>query len=460
MDLTNGPIFKNLIIYAIPLIFTNLLQVAFNLADTLVLGAFAENGNTCVGAVSTTSSIINLCVALFIGLSVGSNVMVARHVGAKNEQGVKRTIGLSVFISLVAGIVLLFVGLFCSRTFLTWTGVNDVHIDLATKYLTIYLCGTPFIMLYNFCASILRASGDTFRPMVYMLIGGVVNVILNIILVVFTPLAVEGVAIATVTSNAIAGVCCFITLIKNNSTIKFEWKYFRVYKQELIDLIKIGVPSGIQSCVFAFSNVLISSSMNQLGKIYGEHIISGSGYSGNIDNAIYMIMDAIALSAQVFVSQNLGARDYNRIKKSLLTSVGLVGVVGFTLSMILLLLIKPIVLAISGDQLVAQAAFTRTSIVTVFYFLCGIMNTMSFSLRGLGKSFISMLVVLIGNIVFRVFWILLIFPISRTEFMLYVLYPITWVVTIIALIVVLFVVLKKLKLKLAVEDKLKEETLK
>ena len=458
MDMTTGPILKKIITYAIPLIVANLLQVAFNLADTLVLGMFAENGNNCVGAVSTTSAIINLCVALFIGLSVGSNVMVARNIGAKNQEGVKRTIGLSVFLSVFAGVVLLLVGVFFSRTFLELTGVSDVHIDLANKYLKIYLCGTPFIMLYNFCASVLRASGDTFRPMIYIMIGGVVNVILNIILVVFTPLDIEGVAIATVTSNAIAGICCLVTLLKSNSVVKFEWKYFRIFKKELIDLVKIGIPSGLQSCVFAFSNVLIASSMNELGKIYGAHVLSGSGYSGQIDNLIYMMMDAIALSAQVFVSQNLGAKNYDRIKKTLFTSVGLVASLGISLSGILVLLIKPIVLAISGDQLVAQAAFTRTIYVTIFYFLCGTMNTMSFSLRGLGESLISMLVVVFGNVVLRVIYILFIFPLNKTEATIYVLYPITWAITIGILAIFLVVILKKLKIKLMIENEFNQSS--
>ena len=448
MDMTVGPIFKQLVTYAIPLIIANLLQTAFNLVDTLVLGMFAEDGNTCVGAVSTTSAIINLCVAMFIGLSVGANVMVARNIGAKNEEGVKRTIGLSVFLSVFAGIVLVFIGVFCSKLFLKWTGVSAVHLELANKYLTIYLCGMPFIMLYNFCASVLRASGDTYRPMIYITLGGVLNVILNIVLVVFTPLDVEGVAIATVASNAFAGIACLIALIKNKSVARFEWKYFRIFKQELVYMLKIGVPSGIQSCVFAFSNVLITSSMNQLGKIYGPHILSGSGYSGQIDHIIYVMMDAIALSAQVIISQNLGARNYGRIKHTLFTSVGMVAVLGLSLSSLLLLLIKPIVLAISGDQLVAQAAFTRTVWVTIFYFLCGSMNTMSFSLRGLGKSFTSMIIVIVGNVVLRVLWISFIFPLNKTEGMIYVLYPITWFITATVLAVVLTFVLKNLKLKL------------
>ena len=451
MDMTNGSIFKKLIAFAIPLVIANLLQTAFNLADTLILGMFAENGNDCVGAVSTTAALTNLCIAMFIGLSAGSNVMVARNIGAKNQEGIKRTIGLSVFLSVYAGIVLVIIGVFCSKYFLQWTGVSQVHFDLANRYLTIYLCGMPFIMLYNFCASILRASGDTFRPMIYITIGGVLNVILNIILVVFTPLDVEGVAIATVASNAFAGIACFITLIKSKTDTRFEWKYFRIFKQELVQLLRIGVPSGIQICVLSFSNVLVTSAMNELGILYGPHIISAYGYSVQIDNIIYVMLDSIALSAQVFVSQNMGAKQIGRIRKALFVSVGMVSVVGLFLSSLLLVLIKPIVFAISGDQLVAAASFTRMW-VTMFAFLCGIMSTFSLSLRGLGKSFVSMMVVISCNLVLWVLWLSFVFPLNKTEAMVYIFYPITWTITITVLGIIFFTTLKNLQQKFLKEE--------
>ncbi len=454
MDMTVGPIFKKMVIYAIPLIIANLLQTAFNMADTFVLGIFAEDGDLCVGAVSTTGSLINMIISLFIGLSVGANVVVAKFLGAKRDENVKRTIGTSVFLSLIAGAILVVVGIFCSRIFLNWTGVSNEYIDLATTYLTIYLCGSPFMLLYNYAANILRAAGDTFRPMLYITIGGVINVVLNIILVVFTPLDVEGVAIATVASNAFAGIACFLTLLKGKSSVRFEWKCLRIYKYEFVELLKVGIPSGINSCLFGFSNTIIASSINRLGYIYGGHIVAGSGYANQFDNIIYVCMNSIALSAQAFISQNYGARNYTRIKKTFFTSIGIVSVVGIVISGIMVALVYPLIKVISGNPLVAQAALTKTLWIGAFYTLCGIMDTMSYSLRGVGKSFTGMVVTLTGTVLFRVLWIMFIFPLKQTEAMLYCVYPITWIITIVTFIIIIALVFKNLRRKLELEDKI------
>lgn len=462
MDMTKGPIFKQLVVFAIPLLIANLLQQAFNMADTFVLGIFADNGDLCVGAVSTTGSLINMIISLFIGLSVGANVVVARFIGARQEERVKRTIGTSVAISLIAGAILVLVGIFCSRTFLKWTNVGEDFIELATTYLTIYLCGSPFMLLYNYSANILRASGDTFRPMLYITIGGVINVVLNIILVVLTPLDVEGVAIATVASNAFAGIACFISLLKNKSVARFEWKYFRIYKGELSELLKVGIPSGINSALFGFSNTLIGSSINQLGALYGNHIVAGSGYSNQFDNIIYVCMNSIALSAQAFISQNYGARDYNRIKRTFFTSIAIVSVVGVVVSGLMVALVYPLINTISGNADVARAALTKTLWIGAFYVLCGIMDTMSYSLRGVGKSLTGMVVTLTGTVFFRVLWILFIFPINPSETLLYSVYPISWVITIATFIVIIAYVFKNLRRKFMLVEKIaidfKEET--
>lgn len=454
IDMTEGPILNKLIVYAIPLIIASLLQTAFHMADTFVLGIFADNGNVCVGAVSTTGSLTNMIISLFIGLSVGGNVMVARYIGAKNDQSVKKTIGTAIVLSLIAGGILVIVGIFCTRTMLTWINVSDVHIDLATKYLTIYLCGAPFMLLYNYCSNILRGSGDTVRPMLYITIGGAINVVLNIILVVLTPLDVEGVAIATVASNAFAGIACFIALLKNNSSVRFEWKYFKIYKEEFGELLKVGIPSGINSCLFGLSNTLIGASINELGQIYGDFIVSGSGYANQFDNIIYVGMNSIALSAQAFVSQNYGARNYDRMKRTIFTSIGMVSVVGVVISGLMLAICYPLIFAISGSEQVAQATFTKTLWIGAFYTLCGIMDTLSYSLRGLGKSFTGMIITLVGTVLFRVVWVMLVFPLHKNEAMLYCVYPITWVITIITLVIVVVNVMKNIHKKFMLEDKI------
>ena len=456
IDMTSGSIFKKMIAYVIPLIIANLLQMAFNMADTFVLGIFADNGNVDVGAVSTTAPVVNMGLSLFIGLATGANVMVARYIGARQDERVKKVIGLSVFASLMAGTILAIAGIFGTRIFLTWLDVSSVHIEPATRYLTIYLCGTPFIMLYNFCANILRASGDTVRPMAYITIGGVINVVLNAILVIFTPFDVEGVAIATVACNAFAGIACFLTLLKSKTFVKFEWKYFRIYKDEIVEIVKIGIPSGINSCLFAFSSMLISSSINQLGVIFGDHIVTGSGYSNQFDNITYVCMNAVALASQAFVSQNLGAKNYQRVKQTLSVSLILVTITGIVVGAVMVALVKPIILAISGSELVANSALEKSLWIGALYVLNGIMDTMSFYLRGLGKSMTGMIVTLVGTVLFRAIWIWFIFPLNKTTAMLYCVFPITWVITIIIFVVILVVVLKNLRKQLE-QDNLEKQ---
>lgn len=454
IDMTEGPILKKMITFSIPVIIASLLQTLFHMADTFVLGLFADNGDLCVGAVSTTGSLINMIVSMFVGLAVGANVMVARYIGAKNHESVKKTIGTSVVISLIAGAILMLIGIFCSRTFLTWINVSEIHIDLATKYLTIYLCGAPFMLLYNYSANILRASGDTVTSTTYITIGGVINVVLNIVFVALTPYDVEGVAIATVACNAFASIACFLTLLKSKTNVKFEWKYFRIYKKEFGELLKVGIPSGINGCLFGFSNTLVSASINELGKIYGAHIVTGSGYSNQFDNVIYVAMNAIAISGQAFVSQNLGAKNFDRVKRTLFVALGMVSVAGIVVSGIMLAITYPLIFSISGSELVAQATLEKTFWIGGFYTLCGIMEVMSYYLRGLGKSLTGMLVNLLGTIIFRAVWIWLIFPLNKTPAWLYCMYPITWVITIIIFIVVVSKTLKNLRQKLVFEDKM------
>ena len=457
MDLTEGSILKKMIVFAIPIVIASLLQTLFHMADTFVLGMFAENGDLCVGAVSTTGSLINMIVSLFVGLAVGANVMVARYIGAKNHESVKNTIGTSVCLSFIFGAILVLVGIFGSRTILLWTGVSDLHIDLATNYLTIYLCGAPFMLLYNYCANILRASGDTVTSTTYITIGGVINVVLNIILVVLTPFDVEGVAIATVACNAFASIACFLTLLKSNTNVKFEWKYCKIYKKEFSELLKVGIPSGINSCLFGFSNTLTSAAINELGIIYGAHVVTGSGYANQFDNVIYVAMNAIAISGQAFVSQNLGAKNFERIKRTLFVTLGIVSVVGVVVSGIMLAITYPLIFAISGSELVAQATLEKTVWIGAFYTICGVMEVLSFYLRGLGKSLTGMIVTLIGTMIFRAIWIWFIFPLNKTTDWLYCMYPITWVITVAIFIVVVAKTLKDLRKQLVFEEKVKSE---
>lgn len=446
IDMTNGPILKKLLQCAYPLIIGNVLSVFFNLADTLVLGIFRGDGP--VGAVGATGALYTLIISLAIGLSMGANVVVAKNIGAKNQEGVKRTVGLSVLLSLVLGVTISIVGVLFSKTFLTWMGVAPSRLEDASLYLKIIFLGLPVILLYQFCGSILRAAGDSLRPMIYISIGGVMNVVLNVVFVAWFGMGVEGVAIATIVSNGFAAIMCFIALITNKDVVKFDWKYFRFYKEQLLEVLRIGLPCGIQSGLFSVSNVLIQSAINS----FGPTVMDGSGYANHFDNIVYTIQNAIAVSTMSFVSQNVGAKNMKRVKKTTLIAMGVVSVVGVILGAISLIIIKPVLGLISDNQAVIEAAFIKVKFIAIPYFLCGILEVLSMSLRGLGKSIMSMIMCIFGSVVLRILWIEFILPLNHTLAMLFIVYAITWSATIILLAIGYFTVQAKMERKLKIEQ--------
>lgn len=441
MDMTSGPILKKLIIFALPLVATNVLQLLFNAADIVVLGRFV--GDDPVAAVSSTTALINLIVNLFVGLSVGANVMVAKYLGKGDDEKVKRFVGMSVVISVIVGIILVGIGVGFARTFLIWMACDADVLDMAVKYLSIYFMGMPIIMLYNFCASILRASGDSMRPLIFLVIGGMLNIGLNIFFVTVVHLDVEGVAIATVASNAVSAVLGVIVLCKSRTAVKLQMKYMRIYKEELIELAKVGVPAGLQGCLFAFSNVLIQSSINSFGKV----VMSGNGYASQIEGVVYNAMNGVALAALSFVSQNGGAGKIDRIKRTILEAALTVTFLGLVLGISASLLTNGILHFITDDQNVINYALLRVELLCGFDFLCGLMDVFASSLRGLGKSTTAMLVTLFGSCVFRVVWIKTVFVWYRSLEIIYWSYPISWALTSLVHLSIIIPTVKKLKIR-------------
>ncbi len=420
MDMTQGPLLKKIIIYAIPLILTNVLQLLFNAADVMIVGVFS--GDDAVAAVGANSALIKLITALFIGLSVGSNVMVARYIGKKDAEKVSRFVGMSVLVSVLVGVVLLVVGVFFARTFLVWMACDPDVLDMATKYLAIYLMGMPVVMLYNFCASILRAAGDTVRPLIFLVIAGVVNVGLNVFFCTVCKMDVDGVAIATVASQAISAVLCMIVLIRHNGIIKLRAKNLKIYWKELGEMAYIGIPSGIHSCMFAFSNVIVQSTINSFGKL----VMAGNAYAQQIEGFVLQANNGVALTALSFASQNLGAGKLDRVKKSVLISVAVVAIMSLVLGGIVMLFSKSFLALFANDTAVIEAGVLRISILLSTVFLGGIMDTSSYAMRGMGKSVSVIIVSLLVSCVFRICWVKLIFPMQPTLGFLYVSYPISW----------------------------------
>ncbi len=439
MDMTEGPLLKKIIIYAIPLILTNVLQLLFNAADVMIVGVFS--GDDAVAAVGANSALIKLITGLFIGLSVGSNVMVARYIGKKDQEKVSRFVGMSVLVSVIVGIILLAVGIFFARTFLVWMACDPDVLDMATKYLAIYLMGMPVVMLYNFCASILRAAGDTMRPLIFLIIAGVVNVGLNVFFCTVCKMDVDGVAIATVVSQAISAVLCLIVLIRHNGIIKLRAKNLKIYWKELGEMAYIGIPSGIHSCMFSLSNVIVQSTINSFGKL----VMAGNAYAQQIEGFVFQANYGVALTALSFASQNLGAGKIDRVKKSIWISVGVVTIMSVVLGGIVMLFSKSFLALFADDPKVLEAGILRINIFLSTLFLGGIMDTVSHALRGIGKSVSVIIVSLLASCAFRIGWVKLLFPMQPTLSFLYVSYPISWLLASVVYLAMFIVVIKNLQ---------------
>lgn len=438
-DLTQGPLLKQIILYSIPLVLTSVLLHVFKTADIAVLGIFV--GDRAVAAVGSTASLISLLTMFFIGISIGVNVVVSRCIGEHNEEGVLKAIGMSIPLSLIFGLLLIVVGQTMSRPMLELMGCDPNVIDLAERYLKVYFWGVPLVVLYNFMSAIMRASGDTVRPLIYLIIGGVLNVGLNLFFVLVLHKDVEGVAIATVASQGVSALLCVISLVKAKGTVRLRARYMRFFKKELLDVLKIGLPSGIQSSLFCISNVILQSAINS----FGEYAMAGSSYAAEIDVYIYACMNSIAVATMSFISQNYGARNFERVKKSIIYAVFINVCLGIAIGAIVALLGSPIIRLLTDQEEVVSYFTTRNIIMGLTYFLCGIMEVLSYSVRGLGKSISSMIITLICACLFRIVWVFVVVKLTGMFSMIWWSYTVSWALTIVMFTPVIIKLIKKLK---------------
>ena len=443
INMCEGPLFPKLVLFAVPLMLSSILQLLYNAADVIVVGRFA--GSSALAAVSSTGSLINLIVNLFIGLSVGANVAAARFFGAKDDRGVHEVVHTSMLLSIIGGIGVGIIGFTCSKTFLGWMDSPPDVIDQAALYMKIYFCGMPASMVYNFGSSILRAIGDTRRPLVYLSISGAVNVVLNLILVIAFHMGVAGVAIATVTSQVVSAVFVVICLMRaKGSSFCLDLKKLRIYRGKLMLILQTGIPAGIQGSVFSISNVLIQSSINSFGSI----AMAGNGAAANIEGFIYVAMNAFHHAALTFTSQNLGAHNLARIKRVAVTCVLIVTVVGLVIGCAAYFAGEVLLSIYDDDPAVIEFGMVRMQIICLTYFFCGIMDVMGGLMRGLGYSIMPMIVSLLGACAFRVIWIYTFFAWNPTLMCLYTSYPISWVLTAAAHAVCFFFAMRTMKRKL------------
>ena len=446
MDMTQGALLPKVLMFSLPLIASGILQLLFNAADMVVVGRWA--GKECLAAVGSTGSLINLMVNVFIGLSVGGSVAVARSFGANDPQAVHRSVHTAMSLAIIAGVAVGLIGFIFCKPLLHL--MDNPVLDLATTYMKIYFLGMPFNMIYNFGASILRAVGDTRRPLTYLTIAGVVNVVLNLILVIVFHKNVAGVAIATVASQAVSAVLVVICLMRSHGVVHLDLKELRIHKRQLIDIARVGLPAGLQGSLFSISNVLIQSSVNS----FGEVVVAANSAGGNLEGFVYTAMNAIHQAALTFASQNLGAGKIKRVRRSVWVCIATVAVIGLLLGNTMLLFGKPLLSLYLDDPMAIDPAtgvtvldygIKRLSYMLPLYCLCGLMDVMVGSLRGVGYSIMPMIVSLTGACLFRVVWIVTIFAAHRTLDILYLSYPISWALTFgTHLLCYLFIAKKKL----------------
>lgn len=438
INMCEGPILGKVLIFSIPLMLSGILQLLFNAADVIVVGRFA--GSQSLAAVGSTSALINLLINVFMGFSVGVNVLVARYYGGRKERDVSETVHTAVTLSLVCGLILVAVGLALTRPLLELMGTPDDVIDKAVLYMQIYFIGMPANMLYNFGSAILRAVGDTKRPLYYLSAAGVVNVILNLISVIIFHMDVAGVALATIISQIISALCVLRCLMRHESCLKIRLGELKIHKEKLMGIVKVGLPAGMQGAIFSISNVLIQSSVNSFGSI----AMAGNTAAQNIEGFIYNAMVAVYQANLSFTSQNYGAGKFSRINRIMFICIGVVSVVGFSIGVLAYGAGTSLLSIYSSDPEVIAYGMTRLQIIGLTYFTCGIMDTMVGSIRGIGYSVLPMIVSLTGACLFRIIWIFTIFQWSHTLLTLYISYPASWVLTATAHIVCFFLIRKKL----------------
>ena len=439
-DLCARPLLKKTILFALPLVLTSVLQLLYNAADIIVLGRFAgENSGTSVAAVGSTGALINLITNLFIGLSVGALAVVARYVGARDNEKVSRSVHTSVLVSIIGGVAVGATGFFCSTAMLKLMDTPKSVLPLSSLYLKIYFCGMPFNLLYNFGASVLRACGDTKRPLIILAIAGVANIGLNILTVAVFDMGVAGVGIATTASQVISAAGVVIVLMRRSDAARLTIKKLRVHKAALVDMVKIGLPAGIQGTVFSLSNVIIQSSING----FGEIAVEGNVAASNIEGFVYVAMNSVAQACLTVAGQNYGAAKPKNIDLTLIQCLLLVSGVGLVMGAGAWLGGRYLlgIYGCTGEAL--SYGLGRIEVVCTLYFLCGVMEVMVGALRGIGRSLIPMIVSIIGVVGVRLLWIFTVFKVKHTLFMLYVSYPVSWLFTLSVHMICYFIVRKK-----------------
>ena len=425
MDMCSGPILRKMLMFALPLMLSSILQLLFNAADIVVVGKFA--GDNSLAAVGSNTALINLLTNLFIGLSIGANVVAARHYGAKAWDDLRRTVHTAMLLSMLSGALLLVLGVIGAEQMLIWMQTPEEVLPLATVYLRIYFLGMISTMVYNFGSALLRAVGDTKRPLYFLLCAGIINVILNLLFVIGFQMDVMGVAIATVISETVSALLVLRCLVKEKGGIHLELRAMRIDRKKMLQILRIGLPAGFQGVVCALSNVVIQSSVN----IFGNIFVAGNSAAANLEGFVYMAMNAFYQTTLSFVSQNYGAGEQKRINRIVLLGEACVIVTGTLLGNMVVFFGNDLLQIYSNNPEVIAAGMVRLHYISMIYALCGIMDVMVGALRGIGYSIMPMIVSIVGVCVLRLIWLATVFQIPEFHKIetVYLSYPVTWILT-------------------------------
>lgn len=435
--MTTGSLLPQIIKFTIPLALTGLLQLVYNAADMMVVGRYA--GSISLAAVGATSMLVNLNVNLFIGISTGSGVVVAKQIGAGDNKAIHRAVHTTMLLSIISGAFVMAVGMMFSPQFLKWMGTPGDIIGLSATYLRIYFAGAPANMIYNFGAAVLRANGDSKRPFYFLTASGIINILLNLLFVIKFNLDVAGVAYATIISQYISAACIVFSLVTSEGSIKFSPGKMKIYKSELAEIIRIGLPAGIQGSLFSISNVMIQSSINS----FGSTVIAGNTASGNIDSIIYVCCNAVSQASMTFSSQNLGAKRYDRIGQIFLRCFALSMAICAGLCGTFYIFRNNLLGIFTTDPKVVEAGAVRLTIFTLTYWLDAFMDLLTGQMRGLGKSLSPMAITLAGVVGIRTIWLYTVFRAHHTLEVLYWSYPFSWTVTVAALLICYIFIYRK-----------------
>ena len=446
IDMCNGTIMDKLISFSVPLILSGILQLLFNAVDIIVVGRFS--GSQALAAVGSTTALINIFTNLFIGISLGANVLAARFYAAQKDKEMSETVHTAIMLALISGVVMLFVGIFFARGALELMGTPDDVIGQSTLYMRIYFAGMPFFMLYNYGAAILRAVGDTKRPLLFLIVSGVVNACLNLFLVIAFHLGVAGVAIATVTAQGISCVLVLHCLQRSQASYQLRFRDLKIRGCYVQQIFQVGLPAGIQSTVINFSNALLQSSVNSFGSI----AMAGYTAANNLFGFLYVSTNSITQACMSFTSQNYGVGKWKRMDRVLFDCMILSVAVMLTLGGGMYFFGPEVLKIYTTNPRVISCGMEVLTYTTLTYFLCGIMDLLPGALRGMGYSSVPMILSIIGTVGTRIVWIFGIFPNHRSLDILFISYPVSWIITIVLQVICFYFVRRKVHARPGVSE--------